>query len=936
MKHRLIWIPAALIYMTLLAVASIGIAQEDTWTRKADMPTARLGASASVVGGEIYVIGGGVGFVALSPAPVEKYDPTTDTWIAKKNMPTPRIGLATSVVNKKIYAIGGASSWQTGGQALSAVEVYDPITDSWVKKADLPIPRSTLTASAVDGKIYVIGGWTGPIVTSSYLSQIDVYDPMLDSWEQRSNLPTLRNGFSAVVDEKIYVIGGWRPDQFFPTVEVYNPVTDTWAQKQDMPTPKNAFSASVVTGKIYVTGGTTAFVYGISPDVFEYNPPTDNWTQKRNMLESRSWQASSAVNGFIYVIGGDTTGGVGRSSAVEAYDTGVGIRVQVISPKTGLTDGGEQIAISFGGSFLPDAVVTLGGNPLIAPKVTGNLITGITPPGTVGEQDLRITSASAPMSDFFYRDRFVYITVAPPVVTEMAPTNGAQAGGEAGSITGSGFLDGITVLIGSNPAINVVPTPTLLTFTIPPGTEGAQDVIITNPGGEQVTLPRIYTYNPLPTIERVRGIVPDEGPLAGGTPVTITGANFMTGAVVMIGGVQVLQFDLFSPTELRLRTPAGTEGPKTVRVINPDGQEAVVEEGFTYNPAPTIVGVTPNMGPLGGGTRLTITGTGFLGRPNVIIGGAEADFRQVVRQSAREITVRGTPPSSAGVKDVVVINTDGQQAVLQNAFTYNPPPVINGVAPDSGKLSGGTKIIIRGSGFLDGAVVVIGDVRGGNFISPSDVVVVSAERITAVTPRFPGRPGPQRVLVRNPDGQEDVLENGFTYNPAPEIIEISPNYGPTSGSTTITIRGRGFQSGARVFIGEKPATTEVRNDVLIEAVTPPNPEGMLPVRVVNPDGQEGLKERGFETIGELAYNYPNPFRPSQGTTFRYVTNERVQEMIVRIFNLNGEPIDTVHGSGSSEVRWFNSDLRIGLYVYLMEVKLESGQTRAFKRMLEVE
>ena len=62
-------------------------------------------------------------------------------------------------------------------------------------------------------------------------------------------------------------------------------------------------------------------------------------------------------------------------------------------------------------------------------------------------------------------------------------------------------------------------------------------------------------------------------------------------------------------------------------MINPDGQEAVMGAGFTYNPAPTIVSVTPNMGPLAGGTRMTITGTGFLGRPRVIIGGAEADFR---------------------------------------------------------------------------------------------------------------------------------------------------------------------------------------------------------------------------------------------------------------------------------------------------------------------
>ena len=75
------------------------------------------------------------------------------------------------------------------------------------------------------------------------------------------------------------------------------------------------------------------------------------------------------------------------------------------------------------------------------------------------------------------------------------------------------------------------------------------------------------------------------------------------------------------------------------------------------------------------------------------------------------------PLSSAGVKDVVVINSDGQHADLPNAFTYNPPPVISQVSPDSGGLSGGTKVIIRGSDFLTGAVVIIGDVRSGNFVS---------------------------------------------------------------------------------------------------------------------------------------------------------------------------------------------------------------------------
>ena len=147
------------------------------------------------------------------------------------------------------------------------------------------------------------------------------------------------------------------------------------------------------------------------------------------------------------------------------------------------------------------------------------------------------------------------------------------------------------MLIGDVSVTDVVVTPILLTFTIPPGTEGAKDIIITNPGGELAIVPSGYKYNPFPTIKLVRGrwLVPNEGPLAGGTQVTITGANFISGARIVIGDEQVVELDLFSSTELRFRTPAGTAGPKTVWVINPDGQGAMVKQRFTYNSASTII-----------------------------------------------------------------------------------------------------------------------------------------------------------------------------------------------------------------------------------------------------------------------------------------------------------------------------------------------------------
>jgi hypothetical protein len=110
----------ALVSVLALGLASVSLAREGIWTQKADMPTRRYVLSSSVVDGIIYAIGGDAGSRASA---VEAYDPVTDTWTKVADMPTARSGLATSAVNGRIYAIGG---WTGGGAAISTVEEYDP------------------------------------------------------------------------------------------------------------------------------------------------------------------------------------------------------------------------------------------------------------------------------------------------------------------------------------------------------------------------------------------------------------------------------------------------------------------------------------------------------------------------------------------------------------------------------------------------------------------------------------------------------------------------------------------------------------------------------------------------------------------------------------------------------------------------------------------
>jgi hypothetical protein len=174
------------------------------------------------------------------------------------------------------------------------------------------------------------------------------------------------------------------------------------------------------------------------------------------------------------------------------------------------------------------------------------------------------------------------------------------------------------------------------------------------------------------------------------------------------------------------------------------------------------------------------------------------------------------------------------------------------------------------------------------------------------------------------------------YNPLPTITGIQPNNGPSSGGTKLLITGSGFLPGARVMVGySESSSVIVKDEGTIEAITPSGKPGMNVVSVVNLDTQVASVNEGFIYIGKFAYNYPNPFRASQGTTFRYMTNEKVESMEVRIFNTGGVPIDAVSGSGSNEVKWLNSSLRKGIYVYVMEIVLDGGRKDHYKGVLEV-
>ena len=382
-------------------------------------------------------------------------------------------------------------------------------------------------------------------------------------------------------------------------------------------------------------------------------------------LQSETWSAAGLEGHSVRSL-------LSHGSALYAGTAENGIyylaKVRTVSPQEGSVEGGEPIAI-FGGDFPAGTIVTIGGQSLTDLEVTNTLITGLTPPGVVGEADIEVRFPDSGALTVA-RWKFLY-TNAPSITLTMTPTHGSQMGGGTGILTDSAFAPDAAVKIGDNPATDVVVTSTLIHFTIPPGVVGTVDVTVTTPDGREWILEKGYTYDPFPP-PVIREIYPIEGPIDGGTEVVINGNNFRDGSVVFIGGIQVEQLDSLSQTEIRLKTLPLPSGHKDIRVVNPDGQQVVQKRAFTYNAPLDITGISPNAGPTKGGTPVVIIGTGFrVGdwSTRVTIGGVLVSA--ITDMSLTELIVKTPEATTPGPKDVVVRNPNGDEVTLRGGFIYD-------------------------------------------------------------------------------------------------------------------------------------------------------------------------------------------------------------------------------------------------------------------------
>lgn len=203
-----------------------------------------------------------------------------------------------------------------------------------------------------------------------------------------------------------------------------------------------------------------------------------------------------------------------------------------------------------------------------------------------------------------------------PTVSSISPTSGTTLGGTTVTITGTNFTGTVTVTVGGVAATEVrVSGTTSLTAITPAHAAGTVDVVVAaSTGTATLTSGFAYVTPPGPTVSAV---TPVSGSTAGGTALTITGANFATGASVTVGGVAATGVEVVSATSLRAVTGAAPAGVADV-VVRVGNQAGILPNGFTY--------VTPAVNPLPVIAALTVQGT----RTNEPANFAEPDEELVV------------------------------------------------------------------------------------------------------------------------------------------------------------------------------------------------------------------------------------------------------------------------------------------------------------------
>lgn len=297
----------------------------------------RVGASAAVYNGKLYVAGGCTSATDcttasnnVSYATIDSYGNLGSWSSTSGNLPAGRTWGKLVAAGSSLYYIGGQSS--TASDERSEVYWGSPAgggdVTSWSSATNgLPANRTKLAAAVWNDRIYVVGGLDSSAVPTKtvYVSpQLSSGGNITSAWSTTSpDINVSRSGATAVAyANNVYVMGGYDGTNYLSDVQFSKIDTSTggagsWSYSTSLPMPlafSNGFAAN---GYIYLLGGKTSdgacsprtLVAPISANttISSGNNPTGigSWFETNQRFTSDRYGAAAAYyDGKAFVTGG--------------------------------------------------------------------------------------------------------------------------------------------------------------------------------------------------------------------------------------------------------------------------------------------------------------------------------------------------------------------------------------------------------------------------------------------------------------------------------------------------------------------------------------------------------------------------------------------------------------------------------------------------------
>lgn len=249
----------------------------------------------------------------------------------------------------------------------------EPITNedsAWVTGPDLPFDLDEPRATAVDGRVYLVGGITGLeeaddgrllLEPSDQLTQ---FDPKAERYKRLARLPRRLNHIGVFsYDHELYVLGGYGRTLDANTSKAfyrYSPASDRWSRMPNMPDARAAMAVGAIGDRLIVAGG--AKDHMPLSDTFAFDFRTQRWSRLPDMPSRREHVGFAVLGNRLYVLGGRGPQTL-TDDRVDVYDGGDGRWKRL--PRMPMKSGGLTAVAANG------KIIAVGGGNDAAGTVTG-------------------------------------------------------------------------------------------------------------------------------------------------------------------------------------------------------------------------------------------------------------------------------------------------------------------------------------------------------------------------------------------------------------------------------------------------------------------------------------------------------------------------------------------------------------------------------------